>query len=358
MSLIIGALSAGQTVADEPTATSQVPSPLQKWLGPREWRRDTKGPVLRLGNQGEFDDTRVLGPCVAEPDDTYHLWYASRKKPPFVNKYFALNTAIWSGPTAVVEEGRQRLSVSAVTPLGNGTMTVIRRTDCPPKDLLIHFHGAPAILDTAYRKSELDVVLAVVNFPGLSSAYSKPFATDSALFEKILTRAEPPAAEAPAKAASPWRRIYVSSFSAGYGAVRQILKTPEYFHQIDGVAAADSIYAGLQQEVPHRRVSESNMRDFLRFASLAVNREKVFVLSHSAQPTSYASTTETADFLLRSLNIPRMPDNRVQTEHLSQTSGASRGQLRVQGFAGVSGQDHMQHLHNIDLLWTQLRLAD
>ena len=26
---------------------------------------------------------------------SFRIWYASRKKPPFVNKYFAINTATW-----------------------------------------------------------------------------------------------------------------------------------------------------------------------------------------------------------------------------------------------------------------------
>lgn len=33
-------------------------------------------------------------------DGSFRMWYASRKKPPFVNKYFALNTAVWRRPPA------------------------------------------------------------------------------------------------------------------------------------------------------------------------------------------------------------------------------------------------------------------
>ncbi|MEO2019812.1 MAG: hypothetical protein ABGZ53_36225 [Fuerstiella sp.] len=323
------------------------------------WYRNPHSPVLTPDPDRSWESHYTTSQSVIRNGDgSFRIWYASRKKPPFVNKYFAINTALWAGPDAVAETASNELSVAPVTSLANGTMTVLRRKDSQPQDLLIHFHGAASTVNAAFRKSELDVVLAIVNFPGLTSAYSKPFATDPALFEQILTLAGRPAAVASAKSAMPWRRIYVSSFSAGYGAVRQILKTPKYFHQIDGIAAADSIYAGLQQEVPLRQVSESNMRDFLRFASLAVDRKKVFVVSHSAQPTPYASTTETADLLLRSLNIPRLPDKKIQTEHLTQTSDACRGQLHVQGFAGTSGQDHMQHLHNIDLFWKQLRPAE
>jgi hypothetical protein len=31
-------------------------------------------------------------------DGSFRMWYASRKQPPFVNKYFAINTAAWKNP--------------------------------------------------------------------------------------------------------------------------------------------------------------------------------------------------------------------------------------------------------------------
>jgi hypothetical protein len=34
-------------------------------------------------------------------DGTIRMWFASRKDPPHRNKYFAINTAVWSGPKAV-----------------------------------------------------------------------------------------------------------------------------------------------------------------------------------------------------------------------------------------------------------------
>ncbi len=73
--VIFAALTCVHTAAQEPKTTNQVPQQLQKWLQPQKWKRDTTGPVLRLGNAGEFDDTHMFAPCVAKLDDTYHLWY-------------------------------------------------------------------------------------------------------------------------------------------------------------------------------------------------------------------------------------------------------------------------------------------
>jgi cephalosporin-C deacetylase-like acetyl esterase len=40
------------------------------------------------------------------PNGSLRIWYASRKKPPFRNKYFAINTAIWSNPKPALPESR------------------------------------------------------------------------------------------------------------------------------------------------------------------------------------------------------------------------------------------------------------
>lgn len=251
-----------------------------------------------------------------------------------------------------------------VTPpsvIANGTLVVCWKKpaadSAAPRSLLVHFHGAPETVQAALARSDVKSVLAVVNFPGLSSAYSQPFAADAELFPQILQRAAAAVAESDSGGDAAWGRISVSSFSAGYGAVREILKTPAHFDRIDSICAVDSIYAGLRQKEPTRLVNEEQMSGFLRFATLAVDNQKTFVISHSAQPTPYASTTETADYLLRSLNVARRPNTSLQIGKMRQVSQASRGRFLVLGFAGESGPDHLQHLRNIDRFWGRLMVV-
>lgn len=52
-----------------------VPEELQKWLQPQHWVRDTDGPIIQLGNKGDFDDTHMFAPCVAKLNDVFYLWY-------------------------------------------------------------------------------------------------------------------------------------------------------------------------------------------------------------------------------------------------------------------------------------------
>jgi len=149
--------------------------------------------------------------------------------------------------------------------------------------------------------------------------------------------------------------VTLSSFSAGYGSIREILSQPRNFDRVSAIVTADSIYAGLVAGsiagAPERIVSQVNMQDFLRFATLASRGEKKFVLSHSSQPTSYASTTETADYLLHSLSMSRTSDTDSKSGALQSVSQATRGRFTVLGFAGESAEDHLQHLRNIDLFW-------
>lgn len=245
------------------------------------------------------------------------------------------------------------IDVVPTMPIGNGSMAVFRNAGEVPDTILIHFHGAASTVKQAFVRSDPKAVLVVINFPGLSTAYSKPFAEDRELFRKILEQTH---AAATGKTSGEWKHVYVSSFSAGYGSVRELLKTPSYFEQIDGIIMADSIYASLTPNELKRAVDDENMRDFARFASLAAENKKVFILSHSAQPTPYASTTETADYLLNSLSMTRMLHTSISTDTLRQTSRAQRGQFIVLGFGGASGQEHMLHLKHIDRFWNHVPL--
>ncbi|MCA9112052.1 MAG: hypothetical protein KDA52_19015 [Planctomycetaceae bacterium] len=54
---------------------AEVPLELREWLGKQEWVRDTEGPILSLGNEGEFDETHMFAPAVANTEDGFQLWY-------------------------------------------------------------------------------------------------------------------------------------------------------------------------------------------------------------------------------------------------------------------------------------------
>ena len=63
------------------------------------WRKNPNNPVLRpdlnLPWESHYNSSQSV---MRLADGTWRIWYGSRKQPPFVNKYFAIATAAWSGP--------------------------------------------------------------------------------------------------------------------------------------------------------------------------------------------------------------------------------------------------------------------
>ncbi len=53
-------------------------SELAKWLGRQDWRRDSDGPCISLGAEGEFDDTHVFCPAVIFDGGRYRAGRSGR----------------------------------------------------------------------------------------------------------------------------------------------------------------------------------------------------------------------------------------------------------------------------------------
>lgn len=209
-------------------------------------------------------------------------------------------------------------------------------------DLLVHFHGDSQTVWNNVAYAELNAVVVTVNYNGLSSAYSTPFA-DTTLFQQLLDDARLRlAAEPDFGPATTWDHLAVSSFSAGYGAVRRVLATPNYFEAIDSLLAADSLYA---TTAPDGTPLDSQMVDYKAFANRAAAGEKRFVFTHSQVPTfTYESTEETGDELLEHLNLTPRP---TQTEGLGPIQfyrEAEKGGFKLRGATGSDGPSHMNHL--------------
>jgi hypothetical protein len=105
-----------------------VPQTLQKWMQPQEWKRDTDGPIVELGQSGEFDGTHVFAPCVAKLDQTYHLWY-SGSRGTVAERVFDLGLATSSDGLSFTKS-----SPNPVFRFGDGkhsvlTATLLRRPD-------------------------------------------------------------------------------------------------------------------------------------------------------------------------------------------------------------------------------------
>lgn len=218
-------------------------------------------------------------------------------------------------------------------------------------DVLLHLHGAASVIEPAIVESGLNSVLIEFNRKGLSKVYAEPF-SDPDLFPRLLDAALA-ALKAEKLVAEPkLGRVVVSSFSAGFGGVRELLQVPSTFNRIDGLIMADSIYCSYTGVLSKREVNPFLMVGFRRFAAEAAAGRKTFVLTHSAQvPEGYASTTETADYLIKALDLKDFAVTMDWGPTLSQARAKAKGQFVVLGFAGKEANDHMAHLRRIGSFW-------
>ena len=97
------------------------------------------------------------------------------------------------------------------------------------------------------------------------------------------------------------------------------------------------------------------MESWLLLARAAMRGEKRFVVTHSEIfPGTFASTTETADWLLRELGVRRTPVLRWGPRGMQQLSEVRSGGFALLGFAGNSAPDHVDHLHALPELLSRV----
>ncbi len=221
-------------------------------------------------------------------------------------------------------------------------------------DLLVHFHGHPPLVASNFIRSDLPGALVVLNERGLSSAYARPY-RDPGTFESLLAVVRTHAGAARGHAVGEGRLV-VSSFSAGYGAVRELLAQP-VADRITDLVLADSLYAGHVVASDGTRVPDpAQMAGFERWAVRAARGEVGMVVTFSELvPGDYASTGETADRLRAAAGLEwiRSPD--IGPDGRWQLAAADQGRLRLRRTLGDTGDAHMEHLRRIAAAWRLLR---
>jgi hypothetical protein len=217
-------------------------------------------------------------------------------------------------------------------------------------DLVIHFLGAAWLPEYAVSKLGNRTVAAVVNLGAGSGVYDRAF-SDPAAFDSLLAGITREISGALGKDKQ-IRRVTLVGFSAGHGAIRAILREPRHFARVDAVLLLDGMHTSY---VPEGVVLEKggtldahNLEAFIRFAQAAMRGEKRFIVTHSEIfPGTFASTTETADYLLKALGLHRTPVLRWGPRGMQQLSEVRSGRFELLGFAGNTAPDHIDHFHGI-----------
>lgn len=209
-------------------------------------------------------------------------------------------------------------------------------------DLLIHFHGSAWLPFQAAESTGRPLVVAVVNVGQGGGIYDRTF-RDPAVLDTLLEAIR-------ARAGVRIDRLFLSGFSAGYGAVRAILRNRA--DRVDGILLLDGLHTGY---IPDRKpLAEGGKLDtvplepFVAYAREAAAGRKRFVFTHSEIfPGTFASTTETADELIRELGLKATPVVRWGPRGMQQLSEVRAGGLIILGFAGNSAPDHIDQFHGM-----------
>lgn len=215
-------------------------------------------------------------------------------------------------------------------------------------DVVVHFLGAAWLPEQAVAELPHPTIAAVVNLGAGSGIYDRAF-VDPAAFDSLLASI---ARETSVANGHPVQlgHLTLVGFSAGHGAIREILRDPRHFERVDAVLLLDGMHTSYVPE--HRVLAEggtldtTNLVAFEHFARVAMRGEKRFVVTHSEIfPGTFASTTETADWLLHSLGLHRTPVLRWGPRGMQQLSEVHSGNFELLGFAGNSAPDHIDQLH-------------
>lgn len=209
-------------------------------------------------------------------------------------------------------------------------------------DVMIHFHGHEAV-----RKEWTQVmdgaVLVGIDLGIGSAAYADPFRAPST-FRRLLRSVEQGVARHTGRSQAKVRKVGLSCWSAGYGAVAQILSQSLGRKLVDTVVVLDGMHTGY---LGGTRLDRAQLKPFVRYARRAAQGDGLMFISHSSIiPPGYASSTETARYLVRALGgRPRAAKpRRADPWGLDLNSRFDRGGLHVRGYDGNDKMDHCAHI--------------
>ncbi|MES2595427.1 MAG: hypothetical protein V4662_08835 [Verrucomicrobiota bacterium] len=246
-------------------------------------------------------------------------------------------------PSPMVEHTREHPRLKEEHPPGTrekieaGTLfipqSIIGQREAP---LLIFMHGGAWIPEVAAAKHGM-AALVLQRGDGYRALFEKEDAL-TALVTEIST-----------KAGMRWSSITVGGWSAGCQGVRAMLRSAATVKLIDRVVMIDGIHTSYIDGKPgplESKIDTAALLPVAEFSREAMADRKRLLITHSEIfPGTFASTTETADWLLRELGLRRQAVLRWAPMKTQQLSEAREGSFHLIGLAGNSAPDHVDQLH-------------
>ena len=150
--------------------------------------------------------------------------------------------------------------------------------------------------------------------------------------------------------------VHLSSFSAGYGAIREVVKLPSAFKMIQSVVLADSFYGSLETMEPRVPYGQ-HIEVWEPLAREAMAGKKIFIASVSSVPTpSYASSSECLNALVQKVGgvwadakSPNDPDYPLLRSY-------QKGGFFALHYGGTDAAAHTTHIRHLAELWAMARV--
>jgi hypothetical protein len=252
-------------------------------------------------------------------------------------------------PSPMVEHTRAHPRLDKQTPAGRrekldlGTLFIPQKVKSKSHPtLLFFFHGGDWLPELAAARQTNMAVVTVQAGAG-SGTYAKLFSEPNRFLKLV--------AEAESKGGVKFASIALGGWSAGCGAIREILKSPASYERINSVLCVDGIHTGYVNGKPGPKesaIDTENLENWTKLGRDAIAGKKRMVVTHSEIfPGTFASTTETADYLIEKWGLkPRSTAKwgPMKTQILSEVR---QGKLLLVGFAGNSAPDHVDELHSL-----------
>jgi len=252
-------------------------------------------------------------------------------------------------PSPMVEHTREHPRLTKQTPpgrrvdVGLGALFIPERVkNTRGVRLLLFFHGGDWLPEVAAARQRNMAVISVQAGAG-SGTYANLYA-DPMRFPKLIADAE-------GKSGLKFSEIDLGGWSAGCGALRQILKDPASYERVSRVLCIDGIHTGYANGKPgptESQIDTDGLQTWLQFGRDAMAGKKRLIITHSEIfPGTFASTTETADYLLREWGLKSHAVAKWGPMKTQTLSEVKKGRLLVIGFAGNSAPDHVDELHSL-----------
>jgi hypothetical protein len=178
-------------------------------------------------------------------------------------------------PSPMVDHTRAHTRLKEESPpgrreqLSTGTLFIpAKLREAKRLPLFFHFHGSAWIPEVAAARSGRYAVISVESGTG-SSTYAKRF-SDRDRFGAMLR-------EATEKTGVTFGPISLTAWSAGHGAIREILSVPEYYDRVQKVLLLDGLHTGYVNGKPgplESGLEPDHLEIFLKFAKDAVAGRK------------------------------------------------------------------------------------